>query len=266
MGNIVMPLFYKWIVTYMGRAELQFENFTRGNLKVELCQSDRSLRQVWEFRSTIFRGDMQGHDGDIWDNSYLNFCIKSIDNNIILGCFRLGVFASGAAAVQGYSAQFFDLSPLCLFDRPVLELGRFAIDPYKGNSDVFRLAWGVVTQLVDKNHVSFLFGCSSFAGMQPQAHTAAFRYLYRNNHIALDSWRPVFHGGYRLAQALGDHQDDRVTDLPPLLRAYLALGGKVSDHAAIDPDLGTTLLFTGVDVAQVPQKRAQRLRAILAAH
>jgi hypothetical protein len=26
------------------------------------------------------------------------------------------------------------------------------------------------------------------------------------------------------------------------------------------------LLFTGVNVAQVPQKRAQRLRAILAAH
>jgi hypothetical protein len=49
----------------MGCAELQFENFTRGNLKVELCQSDRSLQQVWEFRSAIFRGDMQRHDGDI---------------------------------------------------------------------------------------------------------------------------------------------------------------------------------------------------------
>ena len=168
--------------------------------------------------------------------------------------------------MHGYSAQFFDLTPLSLFNRPVLELGRFAIDPQKGNSDVFRLACGVVTQLIDQNHVSFLFGCSSFAGMQPQAHTAAFRYLCRNNHIALDGWRPVFHRGYRSAQALDDHHDARVTDLPPLLRAYLALGGKVSDHAAIDPDLGTKLLFTGVDVAQVPQKRAQRLRAILAAH
>ena len=49
----------------MGRAELHFENFTRGNLKVELCQSDRSLQQVWQFRSAIFRGDMQGYDGDI---------------------------------------------------------------------------------------------------------------------------------------------------------------------------------------------------------
>ena len=53
----------------MARAELHFENFTRGNLKVELCQSDRSLQQVWRFRSVIFCSDMQGHDDDIWDNS-----------------------------------------------------------------------------------------------------------------------------------------------------------------------------------------------------
>ena len=91
----------------MARAELHFENFTRGNLKVELCQSDRSLQQVWWFRSVIFRSDMQGHDGDIWDHSNFNFCIKSIYNNVILECFRLGAFPNGAAAVRGYSAQFF---------------------------------------------------------------------------------------------------------------------------------------------------------------
>ena len=59
--------------------------------------------------------------------------------------------------MRGYSAHFFDLSPLGVFDRPVLELWRFAVDPLhgdlRGNSDVFRLAWGVVTQLVDQNNV-----------------------------------------------------------------------------------------------------------------
>ena len=250
----------------MGRPELQFQNFTRGGLKVELCQSDQSLRKLWQFRNAIFRGGRPGDDRDIWDEHYLNFCIKSIYKNIVLGCFRLGVFPSGAQAVRGYSAQFFDLSPLASFDRPVLELGRFGIDPQRANSDVFRLAWGVVTQLVDQNNVSFLFGCSSFSGTQPSAHSGAFRYLCRNNHIAPDSWRPVLQGGYPLVRALEDHKEGMVTDLPPLLRAYLGLGGKVSDHAAVDPDLGTTVLFTGVNVAQVPQKRAQRLRAILAAH
>ena len=191
----------------MGRPELQFQNFTRGGLKVELCQSARSLGQLWQFRNAIFRGGMEGDDRDIWDETYLNFCIKNIDKNEILGCFRLGVFPSGTAAEHGYSAQFFDLSPLRVFERPVLELGRFAIDPLRGNSDIFRLAWGVVTQLVDQNNVSFLFGCSSFAGTQPQTHSAGFRYLCRHNHIAPNNWRPVFHGGYRLAQEFEDHKD-----------------------------------------------------------
>ena len=111
----------------MGRPELQFQNFTRGGLKVELCQSEQSLRKLWHFRNTIFRGGRPGDDRDIWDEHYLNFCIKSIDKNIVLGCFRLGVFPSGAQAVRGYSAQFFDLSPLASFDRPVLELGVLAL-------------------------------------------------------------------------------------------------------------------------------------------
>ena len=72
--------------------------------------------------------------------------------------------------------------------------------------------------------------------------------------------------GYPLFGALDSPEHGDVTDLPPLLRAYLSLRGKVSDQAVCDADLGTTLLFTGVNVAQVPQKRAQRLRAILAAH
>ena len=105
----------------MGRAELQFQNFTAVVLKVELCQSERSLRKVWRFRAAIFRGEMQREDRDIWDETYLNFCIKCIDKNTILGCFRLGIFPNGAAA-SGIR-PFFDLSPLALFDRPLSGIG-----------------------------------------------------------------------------------------------------------------------------------------------
>jgi hypothetical protein len=61
-----------------GAPRASFENFTRGNLKVELCQSDRSLQQVWRFLSAIFRGDMQGHYGDIWDKIFLIFALNQL--------------------------------------------------------------------------------------------------------------------------------------------------------------------------------------------
>ena len=107
--------------------------------------------------------------------------------------FQAWNFSEWRGRNAGIFGAIFDLLPLAVFDRPVLELGRFAIDPlqgnFRGNSDIFRLAWGVVTQLVDQNNVSFLFGCSSFKGTRPAAHGAAFRYLYRNNHIAPSRWR-----------------------------------------------------------------------------
>jgi hypothetical protein len=83
----------------MGRAELQFQNFSCGGLKVELCQSERSLRKVWRFRAAIFRGEMQREGRDIWDETDLNFCIKCFDKNTILGCLRLKIFPNGAAAI-----------------------------------------------------------------------------------------------------------------------------------------------------------------------
>ena len=76
----------------MGRAELQFQNFTRGGLKVELCQYERRLRKVWQFREAIFRGEIQREDRDIWDETYLNFCINCVERNVILGFLGVGYF------------------------------------------------------------------------------------------------------------------------------------------------------------------------------
>ena len=50
--------------------------------------------------------------------------------------------------------------------------------------------------------------------------------------------------------------------LPPLMRGYLAMGGKVADHAVTDPALDTLHVFTGVEVAAIPPARARLLRAI----
>jgi len=50
--------------------------------------------------------------------------------------------------------------------------------------------------------------------------------------------------------------------MPPLLRAYLRMGGWVSDHAVIDRDLGTLHVFTGLEIRAVPPARARALRAV----
>lgn len=50
--------------------------------------------------------------------------------------------------------------------------------------------------------------------------------------------------------------------IPPLLRAYLAMGGRVGQEAVIDRDLDTLHVFTLVDVAAMPAGRLAALQAL----
>jgi putative hemolysin len=47
--------------------------------------------------------------------------------------------------------------------------------------------------------------------------------------------------------------------MPPLLRAYLSMGGWVSDHAVIDNKLNTLHVFTGLEVSKIPAAKKRFL-------
>ena len=47
--------------------------------------------------------------------------------------------------------------------------------------------------------------------------------------------------------------------MPPLLRAYLLMGGWVSDHAVIDNKLNTLHVFTGLEVSKIPPAKKRFL-------
>ena len=50
--------------------------------------------------------------------------------------------------------------------------------------------------------------------------------------------------------------------MPPLLRAYLALGGWVGSDLVIDRELGTSHVFTCVEIAAMPEPRKRLLCAL----
>ncbi|MDP5347697.1 MAG: ornithine-acyl-ACP acyltransferase, partial [Paracoccaceae bacterium] len=52
--------------------------------------------------------------------------------------------------------------------------------------------------------------------------------------------------------------------MPPLLRTYLMMGGWVSDHAVIDPQMNTLHVFTGLEIRAIPEARKKLLRAVMA--
>ena len=211
-----------------------------------------------------------GLDADSFDARCQHMLIEECDSGAAVGCFRLMPIRSGADIAASYSAQHYDLTRLAGFDGPMMEMGRFCIHPDRSDDpDILRLAWAALARFVDDEGVEMLFGCSSFDGMEADRHLDALA-LLTHRHLAPRRWLPRVKSPrvFRFAQRLRDRKPDArraMLRMPPLLRSYLAMGGWVSDHAVIDPDLNTLHVFTGLEIRAIPPARARLLRASAAA-
>lgn len=235
-------------------------DFTKGRFRVRLATGEADLALAQRLRHLAFRGG-SGRDGDRFDVLWRHLLIERVQGGELVGTCRFWVFRDGVESAGGYTAQFYDLSAFRAISAPVLEMGRFCMAPGMADADALRLAWAALTRVVDSEGVALLFGCSSFAGVDPAAHADAFAALAAG-HLAPERLRPGPATAERVALQAGPHDARRaLAQLPPLLRTYLAMGGWVSDHAVIDRDLGTIHVCTGVEIAAIPPVRARLLRA-----
>lgn len=240
----------------------------RGGYRARFAIGAQDLMAARQLRSRCFKTD--GLDRDAYDAVCQHILIEHDRAAEPVGYFRSLLLPNGAGIGKSYSAQFYDLAGISNRESAVMELGRFCIDPDCPDADVVRFAWGAVALLVDRHDVGLLFGCTSFVGTDPGAYLAAFS-LLQQRYLAPVSWGPGAKSPWALgfAQVLQGRAALAAVDLqaaqaqlPPLLRSYLAMGGRVSDHLVVDHDLGTCHVFTGLEVAGVPRVRQRLLRTI----
>ncbi|MEL6608202.1 MAG: GNAT family N-acyltransferase [Pseudomonadota bacterium] len=245
-------------ITTMTRA------LTRGRYRARFAQTSDDVAAAQALRSRAFRDG--GDDGDAFDAVCQHVLVEEVRSGALVCCFRLMPLAGGDEISQCYSAQYYELSALEAFDAPMVEMGRFCIDPDVSDPDILRVAWGAMTAYVDEAGVEMLFGCSSFHGTEAEAYADAFAMLTAR-HIAPKRWLPkvkapnVFRFADRLRRAKPDRKKAMVS-MPPLLKTYLAMGGWVSDHAVVDRDLNTLHVFTGLEIGSIPAARKKLLRAV----
>lgn len=240
----------------------------KGRYQARLAETAADIEAAQRLRWRAFRGDapqVEGLDADDFDAACAHVLIEEHRSGALVCCFRLLHLPSGAEIGRSYSAQFYELSALAAFDGPMVELGRFCIDPDRRDPDILRVAWGAMTSYVDEQGVEMLFGCSSFHGTEAREYYDAFA-LLRDRHLAPPRWLPRVKAPsvFRFAKRLRRKPDLKRAQakMPPLLRTYLLMGGWVSDHAVIDRDLGTLHVFTGLEIRSVPPGRARLLRMV----
>jgi putative hemolysin len=236
----------------------------KGRYHARIASGSADLAAAQSLRRLCF--GQNGNDSDSFDAQCQHILIENSDCAALVCCFRVLPMQSAREISRSYSAQFYDLTALSGFAGPILEIGRFCIHPDAYDPDILRIAWGALTQWVDKGGIRLLFGCSSFPGDEAAPHLDAFALLHAK-HQAPDQWRPkakaakIFDFATEL-EGLGYNGARAQTSLPPLLRTYLLMGGWVSDHAVFDHQLRTMHVFTGVEIAAIPATRARLLRAV----
>ncbi|MEM8631782.1 MAG: GNAT family N-acyltransferase [Pseudomonadota bacterium] len=240
-----------------------------GPADIEAAQRLRYLCFIAETGADASGARADGRDSDPFDGVCQHVLIEDTQTDELVGAFRLMALPNGKGIARSYSAQFYALDGLAAYQGAMVEMGRFCIAPGKGHPDILRVAWAEMARFVDATDTQLLFGCSSFQGCEADAYLEAFT-LLADRHLAPRRWRPRIKAPsvFRFAERLRRRQPDAkraLLQVPPLLRSYLSMGGWVSDHAVVDRDLGTLHVFTGLEIAKMPQARKRALRAIAGA-
>ncbi|WP_206419888.1 GNAT family N-acetyltransferase [Minwuia thermotolerans] len=239
-----------------------------GSLEVYITRHREAIRAAQALRYAVFYDEMGARpdpvarrlrlDMDRYDDicDHLIVMDRSLaDQDQLVGAYRL---LRGSVAKRNggfYSADEYDLTPL--MEQPVenlLELGRSCVAASHRSKATIQLLWRGIAAYLAEHRLTTLFGCASFHGRDPKAHAEALSYLHH------------FHGAppERSVRAL----DERYVDMdmvdkdaidarrvwkamPPLIKAYLRLGGVIGDGAVIDDQFGTIDVFVTVEMDRV---------------
>ena len=161
----------------------------------------------------------------------------------VVGTYRF-LLKHVAVSQQGfYSSTQYDIRKLLTFDGQIMELGRSCVDCKNRSKPTMQLLWRAIAQYVLSNDVRVLFGCASLPGSNPTALSKVLSYLY-HFHLAPEEISPTAVANKYVDMNLIDpkYLNPRkvLSEIPPLIKGYLRLGGFIGNGAVVDEQFNTT--------------------------
>lgn len=173
-----------------------------------------------------------------------------------VGTYRLLLQERAEQGEGFYSAREFDFRGF-LAAHPgqrALELGRSCVLKAYRNRRTVELLWRGIWQYVLHHRIGLMFGCASLEGADPDALARQLAFLHHTARTP-DAWAvAALPGRYVPMNRLhADQYDARqaLGALPPLIKAYLRIGGRFGQGAAVDREFGTTDVFVALRVADI---------------
>ncbi len=237
---------------------------------VRLARTEAELRAVQRLRYDVFVTELGGGGAQV-DHAARLECDRfdAYGDHMILcdnfdaqvvGVYRLLRMDQAQSAGQFYCADEYDLAPLTGSGRRLLELGRSCLHPKVRGGAAMMYLWQGLSRYIAQHRVDVLFGAASFHGTDIGALAQPLSLLH-HRHLAPEGLR---------VQAIGDaHQPmdllpeasiDRraaMVAVPPLIKAYLRLGGFVGQGAFVDHAFNTTDVCLVLDTARMNPRQVR---------
>lgn len=248
---------------------------TDSSLKVQLARTDEEVVAAQRLRYRIFYEEMgarrteavlrHGRDVDRFDAwcDHLLVVDPARAENQVVGTYRM--LRRSVAERHGgfYTEDEYELGPVRDYPGEVLEVGRSCVDADYRSRAVMQFLWQGISTYVWRYQVGLLFGCASLPGTQPAQMKRALAFLH-HNFLAPERLRPRALGDrYVPLDVLPADAIDPAAawrELPPLIRGYLRLGGRIGDGAVIDPDFNTTDVCIVLETERVTQRYLRHYR------
>ena len=240
-------------------------SMSAGRYDVRLARSTSEIRAAQSLRYEVLFKESGGRiteemlnsqrEEDEWDDiAYHVVVVDTSDEDRVMGTVRL---VSNSVLKQDqyfYTEHAFDLSRLRKNYRHMLELSRACVSPEGRGGAILMLLWKFTMTFIEQNKFEILLGCASFKGTNYTDHTEILSYLYTNNlareelmPVPLDKVDSVSIKDFSVTPGKGKQRGK----VPTMLKGYLKIGARISDHAIIDPVFNTTFVAIYVDAAKM---------------
>ena len=183
---------------------------------------------------------------------------KGIKNKIV-GTYRLIRGDVAANFGEFYTSSEFDLSKILnsYKHNQILELGRSCVHQDYRNGTIMNLLWKAIAEYVKLYDIKILLGCASFHGTDVMKYNNELSYLRKNfslpDKLSVKSLDTKIYPAYT---EINSNINDLKTfvKLPPLIKGYLRIGGKVSHDCFVDYKFNTIDLCVIVATANIDEK------------
>lgn len=245
-----------------------------GPLVTRLARNTREVEAAQTIRFNVFVEEMQAkvpaeamrlrRDIDMWDDVcdhllVLDTSIEGDPEDQVVGTYRL-LRQEVAKSAQGfYTSSEFDIEKLISRhpNKRFMELGRSCVLPNYRNKRTIELLWQGCWFYALTHKIDVMIGCASFSGVDPADHAQALSFLHYNAK-ADGEWaaspRPNLFQKMDLLDEAVINAKAAISEMPPLIKAYLRIGAKFGSGAVIDRAFNTTDVLVILPIDQIDER------------